>query len=361
MATKQTPASKPRRLEDMSHGREGIFKLDFDLIAVEQDYNPRRPFEGIPELADDIHANGLRQPLIIRKLPNSETILLVDGERRWRAIAHLRATGRAPGPIRCSSTPQGLTDLDRLFYPLSCNSGRELTLLEKARHYLTITTAHELTAAEIARRSQTTKQAVSNALTLINSGSEKLLAAVEANHLSATTALGIIRTHFDHLHQDTALAATIAAALESGTDHAPPRHVPKVAPVAPEHNSPDPSFATPPPYYAPPETEDEDDENPFPPHPGADKEPPDPPVNPPADPGAYARLKNAKSTTRDGVANGPGEGFASPDKRLKNIEQALDELDQSKCDAIRWATVELVLDYLNGNHTIKTIKDHLKA
>lgn len=80
----------------------------------------------------------------------------------------------------------------------------------------------------------------------------------------------------------------------------------------------------------------------------------------PADPAAYERLKNAPASNRDGSSSGgPGGGFAAPDKRIKNIEKALDELDKDACHPERWDTIEILLDYLNGNHTIKTIKDHL--
>ena len=76
-------------------------------------------------------------------------------------------------------------------------------------------------------------------------------------------------------------------------------------------------------------------------------------------PEAYDRLKNAPPSHRDGSTGGPGGGFASADKRIRNIEELLDELDKDECHEARWDTVELVLDYLNGNHTIATIRKHL--
>jgi ParB-like chromosome segregation protein Spo0J len=84
----------------------------------------------------------------------------------------------------------------------------------------------------------------------------------------------------------------------------------------------------------------------------------------PDDPSAYDRLKNAPPSNRDGSSSSGsggsgGSGYATPDKRVKNIETLLDEIDESKCVTGRFATVELILDYLNGNHTIATIRDHL--
>ncbi len=82
--------------------------------------------------------------------------------------------------------------------------------------------------------------------------------------------------------------------------------------------------------------------------------------NSPADPSAFERLKNAPSSNRDGSGTGgPGGGFATPDKRLKNIEELLDSIDPTTVNQNRWDTMELVLDYLNGNHTIATLRTHL--
>ena len=132
MATKKpTKPLKARRLEDISKGREGVFLLDYPLIRPEPDFNPRRHFQDIEALAEDIwenrHLGVPLQPLRIRKLRGTETIWLVDGERRWRAIGHLIATGRDPGPVRCISEPLGTSELDRLFVPLSANTGRDLS------------------------------------------------------------------------------------------------------------------------------------------------------------------------------------------------------------------------------------------
>lgn len=66
--------------------------LHLDQIVV-PDYRMRREFDEsrIVELADDIAANGLMHPIVVRQ--EGEVFFLIAGERRLRAIKHLFANG----------------------------------------------------------------------------------------------------------------------------------------------------------------------------------------------------------------------------------------------------------------------------
>lgn len=48
---------------------------------------PRRYFsdESLQSLADSMKARGLKQPIVVRPLPDSEDFVVIAGERRWRA------------------------------------------------------------------------------------------------------------------------------------------------------------------------------------------------------------------------------------------------------------------------------------
>jgi ParB-like chromosome segregation protein Spo0J len=503
---KTPPIPENSRLKSIASGTAEVFKLDPRLIEREPGFNPRYDFGEILLLAEDILENGVLEALKVRK--EGTRVFLVNGDRRLTAVELLiknqqwPADPKNPGypmPIPCTSEGQGVKPIDRLFMMLSLNTGKPFTLLEKGLAYQQIlATDPDMTASEIARRSGETKQAVSNALQIVQHASPTLIGHIKDGSLSATTALDIIKSTDGHDEQDTAAAAALATASEHGRSHATPKDLPaktpkktpqkqsvppviswdyrfsedhrwtdntalaptklrvlgtlkhgiailelmsgreadgqwragynlqtelvstSALPVLADTNHPDEASAfiaawkslgptlgtfaresadplatleylaalgteltcafptgwdhdnaifadpdtagegttdpTASAYFANLSDDDEDNDD-------EDSHSPDPSLTPsssPADPSAYERLKNAPSSNRDGTSGGPGEGFATPDKRLKNIEKALDELDPDECHRDRWNTVEMVMDYLNGNHTIKTLKDHLK-
>lgn len=358
------------RLKTIASGTAEVFKLDPRLIQREHGFNPRYDFGDILALAEDILENGVLEALKVRK--DGINVFLVNGDRRLTAVQQLitnnlwpadPANPGYPMPIPCTSEGIRVKPLDRLFMMLSLNTGKPFTLLEKGLAYQQIlATDPEINASEIARRSGETKQAVSNALQIVTHASPTLIQHIKAEALSASTALDIIKSTAGHDEQDAAAATALAAAKESGRTHATPKDLPakKDKPAKPPKETPhDNSIAADADADADPtdgafiaDLNEDEDESDAPDQPD--------PSNSPADPAAYARLKNAPSSNRDGSSGGPGEGFASPDKRLKNIQKALDEMDKDQCVPDRWDTVEMVLDYLDGCHTLKTLKDHLK-
>jgi ParB-like chromosome segregation protein Spo0J len=365
---KPAPVPENGRLKTIAQGTAEVFKLDPRIIRRQPGFNPRYDFGEVQILAEDILENGVLEALKVRK--EGSSIFLVNGDRRLTAIEMLirnelwpadPANPGLPMPVPCTSEGKGVQPVDRLFMMLSLNTGKPFTLLEKGLAYQQILAeCPDINASEIARRSGDTKQAVSNALQLVNHGSPTLIAHVKADDLSATTALEIIKSHKDHAAQDAYLQDLLAIAKANGRSHATPKDLPsKQAKPTPE-TAPDPQHpATPDPQpfiadLSEDEPGDDDDDSSSPISNPKSQIPPSTP-----DPSAFERLKNAPSSNRDGTAGGPGEGYASPDKRLKLIESLLDQLYEDECHRGRWETVELVLDYLNGNHTIATIRKHL--
>ena len=487
------PIPEIGRLKDICSGTAEVFKLDPRFIQRDPGFNTRYDFGDISILAEDILENGVLEALKVRKEGN--TIFLVNGDRRLTAIKQLISNGlwpadpKNPGhplPVPCTSEGRDVKPLDRLFMMLSLNTGKPFNLLEKGFAYRKILDdSPDINASEIARRSGETKQAVSNALQIVTLASPALIQHIKDEHLSASTALDIIKVHSDHAAQDAGAAAAIAAAKEHGRDRATPKDLPAkpAKPAAkdmwthaPETCIPDaegtfdlPSatFLTEPKFgisklslltgqspdsgrwfcsfafqtkkggklgqVTTSDTKSFPDENtalraawhivaplimehaktgaplmglairnmataagqalaarfptgldaddslfagPTPPAPDADDNDdddsnviiPDPEDEPtskdaPADPDAYQRIKDAKSTNRDGSGSegGGGSGFATPDKRMKNVEDMLNDLDKESCNQSRWDSFELLLDYLNGAHTVATLKKHLAA
>ncbi len=241
---KSAPPAKPRRLEDIAEGRKGLFCIDPALISIEPGFNHRIQWGDIPALADDIEANGLDQPLMIRKVEGTETIYVVAGHRRHKAITTiLIPQGRWTDPttgknrtVDCYAEPRHRSNIDRLFSQIAGNTGLPYNLLEKARVYQDILSDDPtIIPAELARRSSESKQAVSDALCLVNDGWNVLINAVESGTLAASTAIRIIRQAGDDPDgQQKLYSAALANAERAGRpDHVMPKDVPEPPTVDP--------------------------------------------------------------------------------------------------------------------------------
>lgn len=376
------PIPENSRLKTLATGTAEVFKLDPRSLSRAPGFNTRYDFGDIAALAADIEANGVLEALKVRK--DGKKIFLVNGHRRLTAIELLIKENRWPAdptrpgfpmPVPCTSEGKNVSPTDRIFMMLSLNTGKPFNLLEKGVAYTRILDADKaISAAEVARRTGETKQAVSNAVTLVRKSSPRLIEFIKQDILAPTTVLEIAKAHHDHSAQDQAAADAIAAATSNGRSHATPKDLPKDpslhrvahASSVPPPDPSDPSDSCPPPFIADLSTEDPSLQ-------GVAHASSVPPaascgriLNPdaPADPTAFERLRNAPATNRDGSSGtgpsgGPGEGYATCDKRLAKIETLLDELGPADCNQDRWNTIELILDYLKGNYTIATLRTHL--
>lgn len=234
MSSKSVSPEKAR-LRDLAEKVADVYYFDPSTINISKGWNRRGKFTGIEELGRSMHANGQKQAGIVRKMPDG-TIELVAGERRLRASLWIRKHLDPEWLFAARSEDRNSTPIDRLFTQLEENSGVPFTLLEKARLYAD---ARELgaTQPEIAARSQTTKQAVSQALLLIDYGAPDLLCMVEQETISATMARTIIERHRDdHEAQMEEARQALAAAQEQGKSTATPKHLP--APPQKESKAP---------------------------------------------------------------------------------------------------------------------------
>ena len=123
---------------------------------------PRKRFEeeALQDLADSIRANGIIQPLTVRRL-SSGYYQIVAGERRWRA-AKLAGLTEVPAVIMEAD--------DRKVMELALieNLQREdLNPVEEASGYRSLMEDYGLTQEEAARRVGKSRPAVANALRLL--------------------------------------------------------------------------------------------------------------------------------------------------------------------------------------------------
>ncbi len=369
--------SKSTRIKDFASKVSDIYHLEAFAVLAEPGFNERADYGDINALANDIAENGIIVPFIVRKPPGAnDFVYMVSGHRRRRAVDLLIKQGRWNGLIPCRSDDRNSTPVDRLFTQLSENSGKPLTLLEKGRLYQRIrkeaeSQGHKITGAEIASRSQTTKQAVSDALTLIEKASPHLIKLIESEKISATTALEIIRQSPDHKDQDTAADQALETAASTGKTKASPKHLPKTPTVNPPNKLPndtpgDNSGAT---VYESKDDdeEEENDQEKENDEDSATKNQEQGTNNSPADPGAMERIKNTPSTGGGGgsgfnTGGGGQGGNGSIETRLKNIEKCLETIadGEYEINETRKETVELIINILNGDSTTAALKSHLR-
>jgi len=152
---------------------------------------PRRIFdkEKLEELAESIRANGVIQPVIVRK--EGSAFRIVAGERRWRA-ARLAGLASIPAIVR------ELTDLEVLEYALIENIQRQdLNPIEEAQAFEKLIKEHGLTQEKLAATVGRSRPAIANSLRLLNL-SDEVRVFVETEELSAGHARALLSlTHAD--------------------------------------------------------------------------------------------------------------------------------------------------------------------
>src|SRR5579871_3447577 len=143
----------PTREEDAIH-------LSIELIQPNP-LQPRRLFhaERLAELAQSIRANGIIQPLVVRK--KGERYQLVAGERRWRA-AKLAGLAQVPAVV------QEIPDERLLEITLIENIQREdLNPIETAQAFERLSRDLGLSHEEIGRRTGKERTTITNLIRLL--------------------------------------------------------------------------------------------------------------------------------------------------------------------------------------------------
>ena len=138
-------------------------EVDVDLIAPSE-HQPRHQFEDarLDELARSIKANGVIQPIVVRKVDHGYRI--IAGERRWRAA---QRAGLTRVPIVIKDVPAG-HDGQLLEMALIENIQREdLNPMDEAAAYERLSTEFSMTQEEIAAAVGKDRSSVANYLRLL--------------------------------------------------------------------------------------------------------------------------------------------------------------------------------------------------
>ena len=83
---------------DIAGGAATTFEVDIDLLEP-NDYQPRTHMddERLQDLAQSIRANGMIQPIVVRRTDRRRDYQIIAGERRWRAAQTRRPRESAGG------------------------------------------------------------------------------------------------------------------------------------------------------------------------------------------------------------------------------------------------------------------------
>jgi ParB family chromosome partitioning protein len=170
-------------------GSGEFIELDLDLLATNSE-QPRERFSDaeLEELAQSIRANGVVQPIIVRRMGDSYQI--VAGERRWRA-AQRAELSKIPAVVR------DISDDKMLEIALIENIQRqELNPVEEARAYQKLIDSFGLTQEEVADRVGKTRPFVANYLRLLRLPSY-ILKYLESGELSVGHARALLAVSED--------------------------------------------------------------------------------------------------------------------------------------------------------------------
>lgn len=217
---------EPKRLSDLAVApRKDMVMLDPTKICIEKGFNVRnfdRPTlkESDERLKASIKAKGLETPIEVRY--EKGQAILVDGERRMRAVLKLIAEGHKIPAVPAYSALNGARDeVSRIVSLTTKNDGMPLSLLEQAEvvHKLK---EHKLSEAEISKRLDYSPGHINNLVKLIQAP-PKIKEYIIKERISASNVIEIIR-QFGAEKALEQVETSLSAASAKGSTRATPRH-----------------------------------------------------------------------------------------------------------------------------------------
>lgn len=184
------PQAAPSTAPAPSEGaaQKGVLKLPIEAIQRDLE-QPRRTFdeERLKELAASIKAQGILQPVLVRR--EGDHYRLIAGERRWRA-AQLAGLKELPALVREAS------DAEAFELALVENLQRaDLNPIEEAEGYRRLVEEFSLTQEQVSQKVGKDRSTVANALRLLQLPDEVkgLVASGAINMGHARALLGVPR------------------------------------------------------------------------------------------------------------------------------------------------------------------------
>ena len=144
--------------------RSGLVEVDVDRLAP-SDYQPRTMMNTarLDELAASIRANGVIQPIVVRKTADGYRI--IAGERRWRAAQKAGLT-RVPVVVKEVTGPDAQGRLLQMALIENIQRG-DLNAIEEAKAYRRLADEFSLTQDAIAAAVGKDRATIANTLRLL--------------------------------------------------------------------------------------------------------------------------------------------------------------------------------------------------
>src|SRR5687767_13888971 len=178
-------------IPDVPEVRSGSAPTEVDVDQISpNEHQPRHRFEDarLDELAQSIKANGVIQPIVVRKVDGGYRI--IAGERRWRAA---QRAGLTRVPVVIKEVAAG-SDAQLLEMALIENIQREdLNPIDQAAAYEKLSTEFRMTQEEIAAAVGKDRSSVANHMRLLKLPQE-VRAEVAAGRLSMGHARALLAT-----------------------------------------------------------------------------------------------------------------------------------------------------------------------
>jgi ParB family chromosome partitioning protein len=154
------PAPANKAAAEQPAARHGVLKLPIESIHRDSS-QPRRYFDEakLAELTDSIKAQGVLQPVLVRK--DGSGYKLIAGERRWRAA-------QAAGLKEVPALVREVTEAQAFELALVENLQRaDLNPIEEAEGYQRLVEEFKLTQEQISQRVGKERSTVANSLRLL--------------------------------------------------------------------------------------------------------------------------------------------------------------------------------------------------
>ena len=183
--------------------RNAVLEIDVDRLTPNR-FQPRDHVEqaDIEELARSIRANGIIQPILVRR--DGTAFQIIAGERRWRAAQH---AGLLKVPVIVRDLEPGQDGMSLRLALIENLQRKDLNPIQEALGYRQMIDEFECTQEQVAEAMGKDRSSVANMLRLL-----RLPLAVREQVASGALSMGHARALLG-LESETAIAKTAATVV----------------------------------------------------------------------------------------------------------------------------------------------------
>jgi ParB/RepB/Spo0J family partition protein len=197
-------------------GQGELFKIEPTKIRVREGWNPRQDFD-ITDLAANIRVNGVKRPLLVKREDDGHYVL-VDGERRLRAVLACIEDGCEILSVPCMVEPPRTSDAESLVDALVSNQGKPFTPEEEAEAFRRFV-AWDWSIEKIAQRVGRSQSYVRDRLRLLEA-TAPVLEAARTGAIPWSAAMHVVRTSHEPERQAELVLEAQEAREEQQTQRA---------------------------------------------------------------------------------------------------------------------------------------------